>query len=137
MSITTLNPYYFRLFLFSAIPIASQAESNCDGIHVLFLHSSALLCAPRAQLHSRHRCHQKENQPSSGCFSSDNMGLSDLDHCEGGLFGIYRLWFLFRCIALSFIAGIPSGRNLPLNFGIYTRRKGSGRYPRCCKDGIA
>ena len=40
-------------------------------------------------------------------------------------------------MALSFIAGIESGLNLPLDFGIYTRRNGSGRYPRRCSDVIA
>src|ERR1035437_1579317 len=40
-------------------------------------------------------------------------------------------------MALSFITGIESGLNLPLDFGIYTRRNGSGRYPRRCSDAIA
>src|ERR1035437_10677087 len=38
---------------------------------------------------------------------------------------------------LSFITGIESGLNLPLDFGIYTRRNGSGWYPRRCSDAIA
>src|ERR1035441_7409763 len=41
------------------------------------------------------------------------------------------------CMALSFITGIESGLNLPLDFGIYTRRNGSGQYPRRCSDAIA
>src|SRR6476620_10508155 len=40
-------------------------------------------------------------------------------------------------MALSFITGIESGLNLPLDFGIYTRRNGSGWYPRRCNDAIA
>ena len=32
---------------------------------------------------------------------------------------------------------MPSGLNLPLDFGICTRRNGSGRYPRRCSDAIA
>jgi hypothetical protein len=41
------------------------------------------------------------------------------------------------CMALSFITGIDRGLNLPLDFGICTRRNGSGRYPRRCSDAIA
>ena len=40
-------------------------------------------------------------------------------------------------MALSFITGIERGLNLPLDFGIYTRRNGRGRYPRRCSDAIA
>ena len=40
-------------------------------------------------------------------------------------------------MALSFITGIERGLSLPLDFGIYTRRNGSGRYPRRCSDAIA
>src|SRR6185503_17799618 len=38
-------------------------------------------------------------------------------------------------MALSFIVGMPNGRNpLPLLFAMYTRRKGRERYPRCLKE---
>jgi hypothetical protein len=38
------------------------------------------------------------------------------------------------CIALSRIVGIPSGRSLPLDLGIWIRRSGCGRYPRDAND---
>ena len=41
------------------------------------------------------------------------------------------------CMARSFIVGMPSGLCFPLAFGIWTRRNGSGLYPRRCNDPMA